>query len=113
MLHLVTAVVKPYKLDEVMVAAKGMGVSGVTVTEVQGFGRQGGHTETYRGADYEIDFLPKVKVEILCDSSEAQTIADSIARAARTGKVGDGKIWMTGVDDALRIRTGEIGADAI
>ena len=113
MLHLVTAVVKPHRLDNVVEMAKGMGISGLTVTEVQGFGRQGGHSETYRGAEYAVDFVPKVKVEILCQTADADTVADSIARAAQTGKVGDGKVWVTPVDGAQRIRTGEMGVDAI
>ncbi len=113
MLQLVTAIVKPHKLDDVKDAVKGIGVSGLTVSEVQGFGRQGGHSETYRGSEYEIDFVPKVKVEILCDISDAEKIVDTIARAAQTGKIGDGKIWLTEVGRALRIRTGEMGADAI
>jgi len=112
-LHLVTAVVKPHKLDDVVDAAKGMGVSGLTVGEVQGFGRQGGHSETYRGAEYQVGFVPKVKVEILCETGDAETIAAGIARAAETGRVGDGKVWVTAVDRAQRIRTGEMGADAV
>ncbi len=113
MLHLVTAIVKPHKLDAVKVALTGVGVTGMTVTEVKGFGRQGGHTETYRGAEYQIDFLPKVKVEVLCPTDEAEKIADAIAESARTGKVGDGKIWISPIDRALRIRTGEQGNDAV
>lgn len=113
MLHLVTAIVKPHKLDAVKDALTGVGVTGMTVTEVKGFGRQGGHTETYRGAEYQIDFLPKVKVEVLCPTDEAEKIADAIAESARTGKVGDGKIWISPIDRALRIRTGEQGTDAV
>jgi nitrogen regulatory protein PII len=112
-LHLVTAIVKPHKLDAVKDALTGVGVTGMTVTEVKGFGRQGGHTETYRGAEYQIDFLPKVKVEVLCPTDEAEKIADAIAESARTGKVGDGKIWISPIDRALRIRTGEQGTDAV
>jgi nitrogen regulatory protein PII len=112
-LHLVTAIVKPHKLDAVKVALTGVGVTGMTVTEVKGFGRQGGHTETYRGAEYQIDFLPKVKVEVLCPTDEAEKIADAIAESARTGRVGDGKIWISPIDRALRIRTGEQGTDAV
>ena len=113
MVHLVSAVIKPHKLDEVKEALKGIGVSGVTITEVKGFGRQGGHTETYRGSEYTIDFLPKLRLEVLCDTAEADKIIDTIADAARTGKIGDGKIWITDVVDVLRIRTGERGADAV
>ncbi|MEZ5236412.1 MAG: P-II family nitrogen regulator [Acidimicrobiia bacterium] len=113
MLHMVTAVIKPHMLESVKDALRGAGVAGLTVTEVKGFGRQGGHTETYRGAEYQIDFVPKVKVEILCESSDAEKIAELIATSARTGKIGDGKIWIAPVDRAVRIRTGEMGADAV
>ena len=113
MLHLVTAIVKPHKLDAVKEALQGAGVQGITVTEVKGFGRQGGHTETYRGAEYQIDFVPKVKVEVLCASEDADKISSTIATAAKTGKIGDGKIWVTPVDRATRIRTGEMGDDAV
>jgi nitrogen regulatory protein P-II 1 len=112
-LHLVTAVIKPHKLDDVKEALKGVGVQGMTVSEVKGFGRQGGHTETYRGAEYTIDFVPKVKVEVVCGTEEAEKVADAIAGAAQTGKIGDGKIWMTTVDRLVRIRTGEMGGDAV
>ena len=113
MLHLVTAVIKPHKLDDVKEALKGVGVQGITVTEVKGFGRQGGHTETYRGAEYQVDFVPKVKVEVVCGTDEAEKVSDAIAAAAQTGKIGDGKIWAVGVDRLMRIRTGEMGADAV
>ena len=113
MLHIVTAVIKPHMLESVKDALRGAGVAGLTVTEVKGFGRQGGHTETYRGAEYQIDFVPKVKVEVLCESSEAEKITELIASSARTGKIGDGKIWISPVDRAVRIRTGEMGTDAI
>ena len=113
MLHLVTAVIKPHKLEDVKEALKGVGVQGITVSEVKGFGRQGGHTETYRGAEYTIDFVPKVKIEVVCGTDEAEKVADAISAAAQTGKIGDGKIWMTAVDRLVRIRTGEMGADAI
>jgi nitrogen regulatory protein P-II 1 len=112
-LHLVTAVIKPHKLDDVKEALKGVGVQGITVSEVKGFGRQGGHTETYRGAEYTIDFVPKVKIEVVCGTDEAEKVASAIADAAQTGKIGDGKIWMVSVDRLTRIRTGEMGADAI
>ena len=112
-MKLVTAVIKPFKLDEVKDALKAAGVAGITVGEVRGFGRQGGHTETYRGAEYKIDFVPKVKIEVLCDSGEAEKIAEVIAGSARTGKIGDGKIWIAAIDRAVRIRTGEMGLDAV
>jgi nitrogen regulatory protein P-II 1 len=110
---LITAVIKPFKLDEVKEALKGAGVNGITVTEVQGFGRQSGHTEVYRGAEYTVDFVPKVKLEILADDGQADAIADALAASARTEKIGDGKIWITDVSAVQRIRTGEKGSDAI
>lgn len=112
-MKLITAVVKPFKLDDVKEALKAAGVVGITVTEVKGFGRQGGHTETYRGAEYKIDFLPKTKLEILADGSDVDRIVDVIAAAANTGKIGDGKIWITDVETVIRVRTGETGASAI
>ena len=113
MVHMVTAVIKPHRLEEVKDALKAMGVTGMTITEVKGFGRQGGHTETYRGAEYTIDFLPKLKVEVLCDTAEADKVTETIADAARTGKIGDGKIWVTTVDRVLRVRTGERDLEAL
>jgi nitrogen regulatory protein P-II 1 len=113
MLHLITAVIKPHKLEEVKDALKGIGVQGLTVSEVKGFGRQGGHTETYRGAEYQIDFVPKVKVEVMVATEDADKVVDTISKAAQTGRIGDGKIWVTAVDRAVRIRTGEMGADAV
>ena len=113
MLHLITAIIKPHKLDAVKEALNEVGVSGMTVTEARGFGRQGGHTETYRGAEYQIDFVPKIKIEILCDVDDTDKVADAIARSAQTGKIGDGKIWLLPVDRAIRIRTGEEGVDAV
>jgi nitrogen regulatory protein PII len=113
MLQLVTAVIKPHKLDDVKEALRAAGVTGLTATEVKGFGRQGGKTETYRGAEYTVDFLPKVKVEVLCDDTEVDRVVDAIAESAKTGKIGDGKIWAVGVDRAVRIRTNEQGADAL
>jgi nitrogen regulatory protein P-II 1 len=110
---LITAVIKPFKLDEVKEALKGAGVTGITVTEVQGFGRQSGHTEVYRGAEYTVDFVPKVKVEILADDTQVDAISDALVAAARTEKIGDGKIWITDVGGVQRIRTGEKGTDAI
>ncbi len=113
MAHLVTAVIKPHKLDEVKDALKAIGVTGLTVTEVKGFGRQGGKTETYRGAEYTVDFLPKVKVEVVVDSFDTEKVIDTVTAAARTGKIGDGKIWAVTVDRVVRIRTGEQGTDAL
>jgi nitrogen regulatory protein P-II 1 len=113
MTQLVTAIIKPHRLDAVKEALQGAGHLGMTVSEVRGFGRQGGHTETYRGAEYSIDFLPKLKVEVLTAAAEAESVAALITDAARTGQIGDGKIWITTVDAATRIRTGEMGADAI
>jgi nitrogen regulatory protein P-II 1 len=113
MVHLVTAVIKPFKLEEVKDALKGAGVLGITVSEVKGTGRQGGHTETYRGSEYVVEFLPKVRLDILCDTSDADKVIDTIADAARTGKIGDGKIWATAVDRVVRVRTNERDAEAI
>jgi nitrogen regulatory protein P-II 1 len=110
---LITAIIKPFKLEEVKDALKGGGVQGMTVTEVQGFGRQSGHTEVYRGAEYTVDFVPKVKIEVAVDDADAERVAGVIADAARTGKIGDGKIWTTDVGRVLRIRTGELDADAL
>ena len=112
-MKLITAVVKPFKLDDVKDALKAAGIAGMTVTEVRGFGRQGGHTETYRGAEYKIDFVPKIQMEIIVDDANVDTVVDTITTAAATGKIGDGKIWVTDVDRLVRIRTGEEGADAI
>jgi nitrogen regulatory protein PII len=112
-MKLITAIVKPFKLDDVKDALKAAGVTGITVGEVRGFGRQGGHTETYRGAEYKIDFVPKVQMEIIVDDTNVDTVVDTIVTAASTGKIGDGKIWVTDVDRLVRIRTGEEGADAI
>jgi nitrogen regulatory protein P-II 1 len=110
---LITAIIKPFKLEEVKDALKGGGVQGMTVTEVQGFGRQSGHTEVYRGAEYTVDFVPKVKVEVVVDVFDAERVAGLIADAARTGKIGDGKVWITEVDRVMRIRTGELDGDAL
>ena len=112
-MKLITAIVKPHKLDDVKAALKGSGVTGMTVTEVQGFGRQSGHTEVYRGAEYTIDFVPKVKVEVLVDDSATDDVVNAVISSARTGKIGDGKLWVTEVADVVRIRTGERDADAI
>ena len=112
-MKMITAVIKPFQLDAVKEALKGSGIQGMTVSEVQGFGRQGGHTETYRGAEYTIDFLPKLRIEVLCDTAEADKIIDTLADAARTGKIGDGKIWATAVDRVVRVRTGERDIEAL
>ena len=112
-MKLVTAVVKPFKLDDVKEALRAAGVAGMTVSEVRGFGRQGGHTETYRGAEYQIDFVPKVLIELLVDDSVVDAVVAAIGSAAATGKIGDGKVWVRDVERVVRIRTGEEGADAI
>ena len=112
-MKLVTAVVKPFKLDDVKQALHDLGVAGMTVSEVQGHGRQRGHTEVYRGAEYVVDFVPKVRIEIVVDDADAQGVLDAIVEAARTGQIGDGKVWTTAVDDLVRIRTGERGPDAL
>ncbi len=112
-MQLITAIVKPFKLDDVKDALKSAGVVGITVTESRGFGRQGGHTETYRGAEYQIEFVPKVKLEILATEGDVDRIVDVISNAARTGKIGDGKIWVSPIDTVVRIRTGEMGETAI
>ena len=112
-MKLITAIIKPFKLDDVKDALKGVGVKGMTVSEVQGFGRQAGHTEVYRGAEYTVDFVPKIKVEMVVESSETERVIAALAAAAQTGKIGDGKVWTTEVDDLLRIRTGERGPDAV
>lgn len=112
-MKLVTAIIKPFKLDAVQAALKAAGVLGMTVSEVRGFGRQGGHTETYRGTEYKIDFVPKVRLDIVADDDSVDQIVDSIVSTAGTGKIGDGKIWVTAVDELVRIRTGERGADAV
>ena len=112
-MKLITAIIKPFKLDDVRAALSEIGVSGMTVTEVKGFGRQRGHTELYRGAEYAVDFLPKVKVEVIIDDDAVQRTLDAIVSAARTGKIGDGKIFVSAVEQVIRIRTGETGADAI
>jgi nitrogen regulatory protein P-II 1 len=112
-MKLVVAIVKPFKLDEVKEALRAVGVNGLTATEVQGFGRQRGHTEVYRGAEYQVDFVPKVKVEVLCDDAEVQGVVDAILKSARSGKIGDGKIIVLPAEQVWRIRTGEMGPDAI
>ena len=112
-MKLVTAIVKPHRLDEVKEALREIGVNGLTTTDVEGFGRQRGHTEVYRGAEYQVDFVPKVRVEVLVADDEVQGVADAIVKAARTGKIGDGKLWITEAEQVIRIRTGERGPDAV
>jgi len=112
-MKMVTAIVKPFKLDEVREALSGIGVQGITVTEVKGFGRQKGHTELYRGAEYVVDFLPKVKIEAAVDDSIVDRVIEAIEHSARTGKIGDGKIFVTTLEQVVRIRTGETGKDAL
>jgi nitrogen regulatory protein PII len=110
---LITAIVKPFKVDDVKDALKSAGVQGMTVSEVKGFGRQGGHTETYRGSEYAIDFVPKVKMELVVDDADVDAVVDAIRAAANTGKIGDGKVWVTDISRLVRIRTGEEGTNAI
>ncbi|HEX9823710.1 MAG TPA: P-II family nitrogen regulator [Actinomycetota bacterium] len=112
-MKLVTAIIKPFKLDEVKEALRDIGVNGLTATEVQGFGRQRGHTEVYRGAEYQVDFVPKVKIEVVADDDQVQQIVDAIVKTARTGKIGDGKVFVQPAEQVYRIRTGEMGPDAI
>jgi nitrogen regulatory protein PII len=112
-MKLITAVIKPFKLDEVKDALKAAGIAGMTVGEVRGFGRQGGHTETYRGAEYQIDFVPKSMIELVVDDAQADEVVEIIARTAATGKIGDGKIWIVDVERIIRIRTGEEGTEAV
>jgi nitrogen regulatory protein P-II 2 len=112
-MKLITAIIKPFKLDDVRQAVADIGVQGVTVTEVQGFGRQRGHTELYRGAEYRVDFLPKTKIELAVDDTIAEQVVEAITNVARTGKIGDGKVFVTHLEQAVRIRTGETGADAV
>ena len=112
-MKLVTAIIKPFKLDEVREALSSIGVQGITVTEVKGFGRQKGHTELYRGAEYVVDFLPKVKIEAAVNATEVDRVIEAIEGAARTGKIGDGKIFVYALENAVRIRTGETGKEAL
>ena len=112
-MRVVTAVIKPFKLDDVKTALESFGVQGMTVSEVQGFGRQRGHTEVYRGAEYTVSFVPKVRVEVLCDDADAGDVVDVIAKSAQTGSIGDGKVWSTAVDQVVRVRTGERGVEAL
>ena len=112
-MKLVVAVLKPFKLDEVKETLKTLGVQGMTLTEAQGFGRQRGHTEVYRGAEYEVDFVPKIRVEVLVDDTQADEVVDAIVNTAATGKIGDGKVWVVPAETVVRVRTGERGADAV
>ena len=112
-MKVVVAVVKPFKLDEVKDALADVGITGMTVTEVRGHGRQKGHTEVYRGAEYSVDFVPKVRVEVLVDDTLGDKVVEAVVEAARTGKIGDGKVWVTPVDTVVRVRTGERGTDAL
>ena len=113
MAHLVTAIIKPFKLEEVKDALRGAGVIGLTVTEIQGYGRQGGKTESFRGNEYKVEFVPKVKLEVLIDSADLDKVLELIGSSARTGKIGDGKIWSTPLDRLMRVRTGELGDEAL
>jgi nitrogen regulatory protein P-II 1 len=112
-MKLVTAVIKPYQLDAVKEGLHALGVNGLTVSEVQGYGRQKGHTEVYRGAEYTVEFLPKIKVEVLTDEIDVEKVVDAVVSASRTGKIGDGKVWVQSVDEVIRVRTGERGLDAL
>ena len=112
-MKLVTAIVKPFTLDDVKTSLEDAGVLGMTVSEIQGYGRQKGHTEVYRGAEYSVDFVPKVRIEIVVDDSIVDKVVDSIVQTARTGKIGDGKVWVSPVETIVRVRTGERGTDAI
>ncbi|MFF7360054.1 P-II family nitrogen regulator [Streptomyces sp. NPDC008125] len=112
-MKLITAVVKPHRLDEVKTVLQELGVQGLTVTEASGYGRQRGHTEVYRGAEYRVDLVPKIRIEVLVEDADADAVIDAVVRAARTGKVGDGKVWAVPVETVVRVRTGERGPDAI
>ncbi len=112
-MKLVTAIVKPFVLEDVKGALEQIGVLGMTISEVQGYGRQKGHTEVYRGADYHVDFVPKVRIEVVVDDLAVDDVVDAVVRAARTGKIGDGKVWVTPVETMVRVRTGERGAEAL
>ncbi|WP_405816722.1 P-II family nitrogen regulator [Streptomyces sp. NBC_01390] len=112
-MKLITAIVKPYRLDEVKTALQELGVQGLTVTEASGYGRQRGHTEVYRGAEYQVDLVPKVRIEVVVDDGDADAALDAVVKAARTGKIGDGKVWVLPVETVVRVRTGERGPDAL
>ncbi|UGY93823.1 P-II family nitrogen regulator [Streptomyces gobiensis] len=112
-MKLITAVIKPHRLDEVKDALQAFGVQGLTVTEASGYGRQRGHTEVYRGAEYTVDLVPKIRIEVLVEDADAEQLIEVVVKAARTGKIGDGKVWMVPVETAVRVRTGELGPDAL
>ncbi|MFZ0665119.1 MAG: P-II family nitrogen regulator [Acidimicrobiales bacterium] len=112
-MKLIVAVLKPFKLDDVKEALKGLGVQGMTLSESQGYGRQRGHTEVYRGAEYEVDFVPKLKVEVIVEDSQTDEVVNAIVNSAKTGKIGDGKVWVVPLDTVVRVRTGERGSDAL
>ena len=112
-MKLITAIVKPFRVGEIRTALAELGVRGLTVSEAQGYGRQGGHTEVYRGAEYRVDFVPKTRLEVLVDDAEAAQVVDAIVAAAQTGKIGDGKVWVHSIEDVVRVRTGEHGPEAI
>ena len=112
-MKLVTAIIKPFKLDDVKEALEAFGLAGMTVSEVSGYGRQRGHSEVYRGAEYSVDFVPKLRIEVVIDDADAPAVVDAVVRAAQTGRIGDGKVWTVPVDDIVRVRTGETGAAAV
>ena len=112
-MKLVTAIIKPFKLDDVKEALEAYGIAGMTVSEVSGYGRQRGHSEVYRGAEYSVDFVPKLRIEVVIDGADAPAVVDAVVRAAQTGRIGDGKVWAVPVDDIVRVRTGETGAAAV
>jgi nitrogen regulatory protein P-II 2 len=112
-MKVITAIIKPFKLDEVRQAVADIGIQGVTVTEVHGYGRQNGHTEFYRGSEYQVDFMPKAKIEMAVDDSIVEQVIEAICNVARTGKIGDGKVWVQNLEQAVRVRTGEMGPDAV
>ena len=112
-MKLVTAIVKPHRIEDVKEALRDIGVNGLTTTDVEGFGRQRGHTEVYRGAEYQVDFVPKVRVEVLVDDADANDVVDVIVKSAQTGRIGDGKVWVVPVETVVRVRTGEQGSDAL
>lgn len=112
-MKLITAIIKPFKLDEVKAALETLGVRGLTISEANGYGRQKGHTEVYRGAEYKVDLVPKLRVEVLVDDDDAEDTIDAVVKAAQTGKIGDGKVWVTGIETVIRVRTGETGPEAI
>ncbi|HVW81232.1 MAG TPA: P-II family nitrogen regulator [Mycobacteriales bacterium] len=112
-MKLVTAIIKPFKLEDVKSALEAFGIAGLTVSEVQGFGRQKGHTEVYRGAEYRVDFVPKIRIEVVVDDADAEGVVGVVVKAAATGEIGDGKVWVTPVEQIVRVRTGEKGADAL